>query len=601
MLSRYYTPLVIVVLAITILTGCKKNFLEREPQTSINPKYFFKTTADLETYSNGFYEMTGITALNDVMERKNDVFSDNLSVYLGGSEIDNMIRGKISATTVTPKSWNWENLRRINYMLNNLQDVQGDQATVAHFTGIARFYRADFYFEMLKRYGDVPYYTTVLEATDEAALYKKQDPRALVADSIRADLEYAVSHVKADGTKSRITKWAALAMLSRFCLYEGTFRKYHDELGLQASATPFLERAVSASKEIMSGGFSIYNTGKKGEDYQKIFTSADLGSNKEILFYRDFDQALNRSNDTHYVFDWQWSISKSMADTYLMADGTPFTSSPGWNTKTYTEVFNNRDPRMAVTIMPPGFSTTLGRPNLIRPTFGGYPQIKFYAIDPNTKVYTEYSDLPIFRYAETLLINAEAKAELGSITQGDLDQTINLLRNRAGVSPLNMSLANANPDPVLVNMYPHVSSGNKGVLLEIRRERNVELACEGFRFNDLLRWKAGQLLERPTQGIYVAKLGAMDVTGDGVEDIAILESPEKTDPLAGVPAAVKANLVMYYLNSNSFYLSNQTSGFIMFPENVNTPRSFNEAKYYYFPIPFQQVLLNPKLVQPKGW
>ena len=284
-----------------------------------------------------------------------------------------------------------------------------------------------------------------------------------------------------------------------------------------------------------------------------------------------------------------------------MTDGTPFTSSPGWDTKPYTEVFKNRDPRMAVTIMPPGFSTVLGLPNLIRPTFGGYPQIKFYAIDPNSKVYTEYSDLPIFRYAETLLINAEAKAELGTITQNDIDQTINILRNRAGVAPLNIGAANASPDPVLANMYPQVSSGNKGALLEIRRERNVELACEGFRWNDILRWKAGKLLERPTQGIYVSKLGAMDVTGDGVEDISILQSPEQTDPIANVPADVRAKLVMYYLNSNSFYLSNTTSGFIMFPENISTPRSFDEAKYYYFPIPFQQVLLNPKLTQPKGW
>jgi hypothetical protein len=596
--SRYYIPLVILVLAITILTGCKKDFLERPPQTSINPKDFFKTTSDLETYSNGFYEMEGITSLGAGTD---DVFSDNISVYLGGSEIDNMIRGKVSATTVSVKSWEWQNLRRINYMLNNLQNVQGDQATIDHFKGIARFYRANFYFTMLKRYGDVPYYTTVLDANDEAALYKAKDPRALVADSIRADLEYAASHVKAAGTTTRITKWASMSMLARFCLYEGTFRKYHDELGLQGTANTFLERAASASKEIMGAGFSIYNTGKKGEDYQKIFTSLDLSGNKEIIFYQDYNQALNRSNSTHYVFDWQWSISKSLADTYLMTDGTPFTSSPGWDTKPYTEVFKNRDPRMAVTIMPPGFSTTLGIPNLIRPTFGGYPQIKFYAIDPTTKVYTEFTDLPVMRYAEILLINAEAKAELGNITQTDIDQTINILRNRAGVAPLNIGAANASPDPVLASMYPQVSSGNKGALLEIRRERNVELACEGFRWNDILRWKAGKLLERPTQGIYVSKLGAMDVTGDGVEDIAILQSPEQTEPIANVPADVRAKLVMYYLNSNSFYLSNTTSGFIMFPENISTPRSFDEAKYYYFPIPFQQVLLNPKLTQPKGW
>ncbi|MBB6500727.1 RagB/SusD family nutrient uptake outer membrane protein [Pedobacter cryoconitis] len=597
MTTRYYHSLFIALIAISLLfTGCKKDFLDRTPQTSINPKDFFKTTTDLETYSNGFYEMTGMTSLGP---GTNDLFSDNISVNLGGSEADNMIRGKLTPVNVSVLSWDWRNLRRINYMLNNLQNVQGDQATINHFIGIARFYRGIFYFEMLKRYGDVPYYTTVLDANDEAALYKAKDPRTLVADSIRADFEYAAKNVKAAGTNTRITKWASLSLLARFCLYEGTFRKYHDELGLQSSAGAFLDRAVSASQEIMGAGFSIYNTGLKGVDYQKLFTSTDLSTNKEMIFYQNNSQALNHSNSTHYVFDWQWSISKSMADTYLMTDGTPFTSSPGWDTKPYVEIFKNRDPRMATTIMPPGFSTTLGIPNKIRPTFGGYPQIKFYAIDPVAKVYTEFTDLPIIRYAEILLINAEAKAEQGTITQSDIDQTINLLRNRAGVSPLNIGTANTNPDPVLMNMYPQISS--KGVLLEIRRERNVELACEGFRYADLLRWKAGKLLERPTQGMYVPKLGAFDVTGDGVEDIAILQSPDQTAPIANLPDAVRTKLVLYYLSDNSFYLSNTTSGFVMFPENINTPRSFIEPKYYYFPIPFQQIILNPKLTQPTGW
>jgi hypothetical protein len=592
MKTTYYIHIILFVLIIGTVAGCKKDFLNRIPETTITPNQFFKTTADLETYSNGFYGMFGPST--------NDLFSDNISVNLGGSELDNMIRGKISPTNVG--GWSWGNLRTINYMLNNLQQVQGDAATIKHFVGIARFYRGIFYFNMIARYGDVPYYSTVLNPDDQAQLYKAKDPRTLVADSVRADLEYAAANVMATGTNTRITKWAALSVLARFCLFEGTFRKYHDELGLQASANTFIQRAESASKEVMGGGFSIYNTGKKGEDYQKLFTSQDLSSNKEMIFYDDYDQALNRSNSTHYVFDWQWALSKSLIDTYLMKDGTPFTASPNWDKKTYAEIFTNRDPRMSVTVMPPGFSTTLGGiPSKTRPTFGGYPQIKYYAIDPTTKVYTEYTDLPILRYAEVLLINAEARTELGLLNQTDLDNTINVLRNRAGVAPLNMTAANTAPDAVLANMYPLVTGSNKGVLLEIRRERNVEMACEGLRFTDLLRWKAGKLLERPTQGMYLAKLGAYDVTGDGIEDIAVLQAPNQESPLDGLPADVKAKLVKYYLSDNSFYLSNGSSGFIMFPENISAPRSFIEPKYYYFPIPMQQILLNPQLKQPTGW
>lgn len=593
MKTKHYINIFVVILTVGFLAGCKKDFLDRIPETTITPNEFFKTTADLETYTNGFYGMFGAGT--------NDLFSDNISVYLGGHELDNMIRGKITPANVG--GWSWGNLRTINYMLNNLKNVTGDAAAIKHFVGIARFYRGIFYYNMIRRYGDVPYYNTVLGTNDETQLYKAKDPRTLVADSVLADLEYAAANVLPTGTNTRVTKWAALTVLSRFCLYEGTFRKYHDELGLQSSATTFLQRAASAAKTVMTdGGFSIYNTGKKGEDYQKLFTSEDLSGNKEIIFYDDYNRALNRSNDTHYVFDWQWALSKSLVDTYLMTDGTAFTSTTDWDKKPYSEIFKNRDARMAVTVAPPGFSTTLGgAASKTRPTFGGYPQIKFYAIDPATKVNTEFTDLPILRYAEVLLISAEANAELGTLSQADLDQTINLLRNRAGVAPLNMVTANASPDNVLAAMYPAVNGINKGVILEIRRERNVELACEGFRFADLLRWKAGKLLEKPTQGMYVAKLGAYDVTGDGVEDVAILQAAGQETPLDGLPADVKAKLVKYYLSDNSFYLSNGTSGFIMFPENQTTPRSFIEPKYYYFPIPMQQILLNPQLKQPTGW
>ncbi|WP_293309762.1 RagB/SusD family nutrient uptake outer membrane protein, partial [Pedobacter sp. UBA5917] len=430
MKTTYYIHIVLFLISVGLLASCKKDFLDRIPETTITPNQFFKTTADLETYTNGFYGMFG--------PGTDDLFSDNISVNLGGSELDNMIRGKINPANVG--GWSWTNLRTINYMLNNLQQVQGDAAAIRHFVGIARFYRGIFYYNMIRRYGDVPYYSKVLNPDDEAQLYKAKDPRALVADSVKADLEYAAANVMPTGTNTRITKWAALTVLARFCLFEGTFRKYHDELGLQATATSFLQRAESASKEVMGGGFSIYNTGKKGEDYQKLFTSQDLSGNKEMIFYDDYDRALNRSNSTHYVFDWQWALSKSLIDTYLMTDGTPFTSTANWDKKTYAEIFSNRDPRMAVTVMPPGFSTTLGGiPNKTRPTFGGYPQIKFYAIDPTSKVYTEFTDLPILRYAEVLLIQAEARAEMDLLNQTDLDNTINVLRNRAGVTPLNMA------------------------------------------------------------------------------------------------------------------------------------------------------------------
>ena len=86
---------------------------------------------------------------------------------------------------------------------------------------------------------------------------------------------------------------------------------------------------------------------------------------------------------------------------------------------------------------------------------------------------------------------------------------------------LSMVEANASPDPFLMAKYPNLGGPNLGVLLEIRRERRVELALEGYRFDDLMRWKAGKLLEEEPKGLYFSGLGKHDVTGDGIEDIIL--------------------------------------------------------------------------------
>jgi hypothetical protein len=402
-----------------------------------------------------------------------------------------------------------------------------------------------------------------------------------------------------------ITKWAALTLLSRVALYEGTFRKYHDELGLQNTSAKFLNRAVTASQDIISnGGFSIYNTGKGAEDFRTLFASNSLAGNKEVIFLQKNNKDQGVSNNTHTVLGWQWALSGSLADEFLMKDGTPFTSVTDYDKKTFTEVFANRDPRMAETIMPPGYATIPnGDPYMLQPAFGGYLQIKFYPRDPSLRGGWElnYTDLPIYRFAEVLLVNAEAKAELGILTQGDLDNTVNLLRRRVKMPDLSMLAANATPDNYLAKQYPNINGGNRGVLLEIRRERRVELACEDKRLDDLFRWKSGALLGQASKGIYTPAFGAMDVTGDGKPDIAILEAPGKEDPLSNVPADIRAKLTKFYISDGVFYLSGGTSGNIMFEKDRRLPRTFIDPKYYYLPIPASQLILNPKLKQSPGW
>lgn len=584
-----------ILLAVVLISvSCEEDFLQRNPQTAITKEVFFNTPQDLETYTNGFYGQIGA--------RYDDLFSDNISINTGGSEADNLIRGTINPGSVG--GWGWGNLRSINFMLDNTGKTKGDQTVINHYLGVARFFRANFYYNMVKRYGDVPWYSHVIGTKEEDLLYKAKDPRAMVVDSIMADLEYAAANILPARTNNTyITKWGALTLLARIALHEGTYRKYHTELNLQASAQTFLQRAASASQEIMTnGGFQITGSGAAG--FTALFCSNDLSTNKEVIFLQKNSKVLGVANNTHVVLDWQWALSSSLADEFLMKDGTPFTSVAGYDTKKFTEIFTNRDPRLAETIVPPGFKPTpTGNPYVVRPNFGGYLQLKFYPRDPALRGgwVLNYTDLPIFRYAEVLLINAEAKAELGTLTQGDLDATINKLRNRVEMPVLDMAAANAAPDNYLAGKYPLVSGANKGVILEIRRERRAEMACEGLRFDDLYRWKAGTLLAQNTSGMYIPALGALDVTGDGTVDIAILKSKDDESPIAGLPEEIRASIPKYYISDGTFYLSNGTSGRVMFVNDQKNPRSFIEPKYYYFPIPVEQTILNKNLTQPDGW
>ena len=594
-MKNKYRIYLLFVLPAVLMTACNKDFLQRNPKTEITSVEFFNSPGDLETYTNGMYYM--LPASSD------DLFSDNISIYNGGAELDNLIRGKISPDNVS--GWdNWGDLRRINFMLDNVYKTTGDQTAINHFIGIARFFRGLFYFNMVKRYGDVPWYSHVMQTSDQAMIYKARDPRTLVVDSLMADLEFAAANISTtmnSGTNTRVTKWAAYTLLARAALYEGTFREYHTDLNLQSTAQAYLQRAATASDTIMNnGGFAVYSTGSGALDFRALFSSNSLAGNKEVIFLQRNDVKLGVANNTHVVLDWQWALSRGLANDFLMTDGTPFTSQSNYDKEGFVQMFQNRDPRMAETIMPPGFATTPGgSPYLIKPDFGGMLQVKCYPRDPALRGgwVADYTDLPIFRYAEMLLTNAEAKAELGTLTQPDLDKTVNLLRRRVGMPDLNMAGANANPDAAQAAMYPAVSGANQGVLLEIRRERRVEMACEGLRWNDLLRWKAGSLIGQPTQGIYIPALGGLDVTGDGNPDIAIWQNPQSVQPVPGLPA----NAPQYYLDGSSYYLSGGTSGFILFGKDQSQPRSFIDPKYYYFPIPTQQTVLNTNLKQEFGW
>lgn len=577
----------------SLFSSCNDSFLERYPETSITEKVFFHNVGDLETYTNNMYGYLGASYW--------DVVSDNV-VYKEESSTYGMLRGEL--TPEEAGTWGWGSIRSVNFMLARTGNVSGDRAEINHYIGIARMMRAKLYYDKVKSYSDVPWYSRDLQTTDTEELYKTQDPRALVVDSIMADLDFAVRNMKKGTSKTRIHRGVALALQARIALNEGTFRKYHTELGLN-DADRFLKIAVSAAEQLMDGTYSLSEV-KNGnlEAYESLFCSLDLTTNPEMILVDDYDKTLGRKHNSQQVCDFYNGLSRDLMEDYLVTDGTTtktFQSVPGYATKTYKEIFENRDPRLRQTFMWPGYQKANGsEPHRLSLSAGGYPQIKF---DPRTYDQigwdNSYIDLPVFRYAETLLIYAEAKAELGILTQEDVDNTINLIRGRVNMPKASLSDWLANVDPVQERRYPNVSSTQKGAILEIRRERRIELACEGFRYGDLMRWCCGKLMENTPEGMYIPGPGMYDTTGDGNPDFAIVRNKEEANQ---IPAEDKEKykLTVYTLEGNTIGLTEGDKGYIQLSAQIGKFK-FEEPKYYYYPLDTDDIKLNTNLVQNKYW
>ena len=324
------------------------------------------------------------------------------------------------------------------------------------------------------------------------------------------DINDACAYLPKDwgGKPNRVTKGTALALKSRIGLYEGTYRKYHKIDG----GEEFLNACVAASQEVMTLGYEIYNTGNPYKDYTTLFTTDDLAPNKEVIFYRKYEQDLLGHRMCGYIVNLRNGGTKDFADDFLRIDtdgkAKPIGLSSEYSNGTPEQEFDHRDPRMAQTFVAPGNAAAkalfqdaaLGSKNFPRlgdmndwPTLTGYHVVKFYTREQDKKGYgKETHDYPLFRYAEVLLNLAEAKAELGTITQTDLDKTVNLVRKRAGIPNLDIN-------PMMDPKY--ASLGISSLLVEIRRERRVELSFEQMRYQDLMRWGQGEKLKERVLGM----------------------------------------------------------------------------------------------------
>ncbi|TRZ42056.1 RagB/SusD family nutrient uptake outer membrane protein [Robertkochia solimangrovi] len=578
-----------------IMTGCNDDFLEQLPETEIGTENFFNTEEDLAIYVYGLYNFPGLGIYYDDA-------TDNAGTT-GNREIKTIMTTEASSQTIT-SGWSWGQLRDINLFLENAGNADISEEVKNHYIGVARFFRAQFYMEKVKRYSDVPWYDFVLE-TDSEELYKASDPRAMVVENIFADYQFAMDHVKETVTDGEVDRWTVMAYYSRNALFEGTFRKYHSELGLTDTANGILDLAQSISRQLMDeGGFSIYTTGIPNEDYHSLFSSQDLTGNPEVIFTNIHEDDLKNNSDPQYLFgSYEMSMSRDLLTSYLMKDGSYFSAQSGNETMSFVEEFNNRDPRLSQTYAAPGWElnyTSTYSPGVtnyvqeLKKNFTGYHQIKGFSNDPSVDIRNGI-DIPVLRYAEVLLNYAEARAELGLLTQQDLDETVNKLRDRVGIPHLTLGVAT---DPEQAARYPQVSNP---VLLEIRRERRIEFAMEGRRLDDINRWAAGKLLEKEPVGMYFPGLGKYDLTGDGVEDIILINASE-TIPAQKELNSLGVAYVYYRAGSQGenvdVYLTNGNSGNVV---GVSERGTFVGPKHYYRPIPASEILLNPNLKQVFGW
>ena len=585
-----------ILLALPLLIGCD---LDRTPLDALAPENTFNNKEELETATNGFYAM---------LPNAEDLYGETADLVVP-TTLTNEVLG-IRTVPATGGGWSWRVLSDINTYL--IYSARCKDANVrAEYDGVARFFRAYFYFEKVKRFGEVPWFDTPLTSTDDR-LYQGRTDRNTLLDNMLADIDYAAQHLPAATNVYKITKWTALAMKSRMALFEGTFRKYHGIAGYER----YLQLAADAAKDFMDNSpYTIYKEGNT--PYMNLFASKNA-IKSEVIMALNYNIGLNIVHDLNRFFTSDGAkpgLNKKIVDCYLMYDGTRFTDKADYQTMGFYDEMQGRDPRLAQTIVTPGYKR-IGGTDVLSPSFSaattGYQIIKGVTTPADDAWHKSQNDFPLFRAAEVYLNYAEAKAELGTLTQADLDASILKIRQRVGMPGIDMAAANATPDPYLSNEetgYPNVTGANKGVILEIRRERTIELLCEGFRYYDLIRWKAGKVFEKQFKGMYFGPIDTnkqftvYDMNGNAVNDaldICIYSSqtiPSKTDY-----PELKDITVFLKLGENLFLENGMSGGNVIVHDIKTKTRTWNEDRDYLYPIPQSQITLyGGALKQNPGW
>lgn len=619
-------------MASVLLPSCNDDFMERYPQDQLTDESFWKTETDLKLMLNSLYPLYIIGHGSGWSDSKTpvlnivgsplmygDVYSDNC--VKTGNEARSLAGELIVPTGASADNgWYWWNLRKVNFFLNRYDRAEISQEKKNAYAAEAYFFKAWDYYQKVLYFGDVPWLTRDLNV-DSEELYDARTPRAEVMDSVLMCINKAVEWLPEKDAQEdeRLNKDQANFLKARICLFEGTFRKYHTEAGLQETANKWLEEAVKASESLI-GKYSLYKNGE--ETYWKMFATTDLSNNPEVVLARNYlenkvghaaQRYFNQNNSNRQSM----GATRGLIDEYLCIDGRPIYTGgsdgnyeknpnfPGYGKWTELE---NRDPRLTQTVCRPGEHVTVYEGGVVDKEANGikYPDLNYNSSGSTVTGYriikhwmgdkveedrtTQGIQAAIeFRYAELLLIYAEAKYELnGTLSQSDVDLTINALRERAGFDfekypTAKLTVGQEPTDPRLDKIYADKLDYTVSPLLrEIRRERRIEMAIENRRYEDLMRWKAGNLLTVPLRGMHF-------LTVQDLYDGTHTEKPEKAQQ-------VELNKTVF-VDDEGFLICYPKSPY---QNTIKGTLPWDDYRYYW-PIPKEELIMNPNLVQNKGW
>lgn len=599
---KKYIVLPVIALTGWGMSGCSSDFLDKYPLDEQTEATAFKTSDNFKTYAWGLYEYFdgfptdgGYTPANISSEYN----TDNMIYANSGGESDYAYQ--LKKLPATSSSWSFTYIRRVNIMLQNIDGSSMSDVDKDHWRSVGYFFRALRYFDMMVAYGDVPWIDKVLSDTDTEELYCERTPRDEVAKHILQDLQWAEEHIKEGGTGTNtINVHVVRALISRFGLFEGTWRKYH---GLNDSET-YLRACADASEKLMGAYPSIM------PNYDDLYNSEELVGKAGVILAKQYETDMVTHSITRVIRSSAWyvDLTKDAVDSYLCSDGRPVSTSKVYEgDKDLNAQFRHRDRRLYWTVVPPykvkltgaagtsfgwehtgvagdreyidfmeeigGSATGKSLPvsNFVGYQVAGFPHFRNYPngqgflvthlgfyfwkyynrhVD-NMALRSSTVDYLLFGIEEVMLNYAEAKFELGEFSQSVADATINKLRVRAVIPAMNVSEIDASFD---LDRDRSVDP----VLWEIRRERRIELMGDGFRFRDLKRWKKGEYVNKQPLGAWVKSSdygGKLNILGGADEGYSILFA--------------------------------KPSGWL--------------EKYYLEPIPTQEIALNPKLKQNPGW